>query len=311
VEESNRILIVDDEPDTLNLLKCYLETMDFTVITASNGFDGIEKAQKEKPDLIILDVMMPGMDGFQVCKMIRSNFTINHVPILFLTCKVSVEDTIQGLNSGGDDYISKPFDFRELISRIHTLMRRTKQHLAANPLTNLPGNPAIHKEIERLISNNQKFAVCLFDIDNFKSFNDRYGYECGDNLIKDTSQLIISVLSRNSILPNFIGHIGGDDFIVTCSPDTAISNCEEVIAEFDRKAPLYYDEKDRRRGFIECRNRRGEIQKFPLVSLSVGVVTNESRVLTHPGEIAKILAELKTYAKTFEGSKCVKDRRTA
>lgn len=311
MEESNRILIVDDEPDTLNLLKCYLETMDFTVITAGNGFDGIEKAQKERPDLIILDVMMPGLDGFQVCKMIRSDFTINHVPILFLTCKVSVEDTIQGLNSGGDDYISKPFDFRELISRIHTLLRRTKQNLAANPLTNLPGNPSIHKEIERLIENNQKFAACLFDIDNFKSFNDRYGYECGDTLIKDTSKLIISVFSGPGSPGGFIGHIGGDDFIATCPANQAVSNCDQVISEFDKKAPLYYDERDRKRGFIECKNRRGEIQKFPLVSLSVGVVTNEIRVLTHPGEIAKILAELKTYAKTFEGSKCIKDRRNS
>ncbi len=311
VEESYKILIIDDDADTLNLLRVYLETMEFSVVTANNGYDGIEKAQKDKPDLIILDVMMPGLDGFQVCKMIRGDFTINHVPILFLTCKVSVEDTIHGLNSGGDDYISKPFDFRELISRIHTLLRRTKQYLAANPLTNLPGNPAIHKEIEQLIEKNQKFAVCLFDIDNFKSFNDRYGYECGDNLIKETSQLIMSVLSASNSSPNFIGHIGGDDFIVTCSPEMAVSTCEQVIAEFDRKAPLYYNEKDRQRGFIECKSRRGDIQKFPLISLSVGVVTNELRVLTHPGEIAKILAELKTFAKTFEGSKCVKDRRTS
>ncbi|MDQ7821969.1 MAG: response regulator [Candidatus Eremiobacteraeota bacterium] len=309
MEEVYRILVADDEEDNLNLLKCYLETMDFEVITAVNGIEAVEKAQSETPDLIILDVMMPGIDGFEACKKIRGDFSVSHIPILFLTCKVSIEDTVHGLNVGGDDYISKPFDFRELVTRIHTILRRTKQHMAANPLTGLPGNTSIQKEIKRLISEKITFAVCLLDIDNFKSFNDLYGYERGDKVIKNTATIIMEACKDTSIPYKFIGHIGGDDFIFICAPEHAAGLSEKIISQFDAVAPEFYDDKDRERGFIETISRRGDVQRYPLVSISIGIVTNELRILEHPGQVAQILAELKSFAKKTPGSNYVKDRR--
>lgn len=307
--KKNKILIVDDQIETLILLKNFLDVSEFESITARDGYEALEKAQSEKPDLILLDVMMPGLDGYEVCRRIRSNFYINHIPIMFLTCKSSVEDTVVGLEVGGDDYLAKPFDFRELITRINTLLRRTRHNLDANPLTNLPGNVSIQNEIEKLIRSDSKFAVCLIDIDNFKSFNDRYGYEMGDKLIKETASLIVEVFSEFRTLYRFVGHIGGDDFLLTCLSDISVPLCERISKRFDMNAPLYYDKEDRKKGYIDCKSRRGDIQRFPIVSLSIAIVTNELRTMDHPGEISKLLAELKAYAKTFEGSKIVKDRR--
>jgi len=304
-----KILVVDDDPDTLELIKIGLEFRNYEVITGVNGEEALEKISSENPDLVVLDVMMPKIDGLEVCRRAKANFFTSQIPIILLTARGQVEDKVQGLSLGADDYVSKPFDMRELAARVEMILRRTKLSLEASPLTGLPGNIAIQREIENRIKDKKIFAVCYMDLDNFKAYNDRYGHSAGDKVIKATAEIIAHVIKEIGNPDDFVGHIGGDDFICITTPDKSEKICQEIIERFDNEIPNHYRPRDRKKGYIQSFDRRGNLQKFPLMSISIAIVTNEQRKIEHHGKIAQIAAELKKYAKTFEGSVYVKDRR--
>lgn len=310
VSRRPRILAVDDEIDALEMLKISLEFYNYDVITATNGQEALDIVQNSMPDLIVLDIMMPKIDGHEVCRRIKQNFNTYHIPVLMLTARGDVEDRIQGLSVGADDYLPKPFDMRELIARVDMLLRRTRQNLQANPLTGLPGNVSIQQETEKRILSGQLFAVCLLDMDNFKAYNDRYGYSAGDRIIKLVAKIVVSAVNRFGNPGDFVGHIGGDDFFAITTPDKSITISEEIIKRFDEAIPRFYSVEDRMRGYMESTDRRGNPQRFPIMSISIAIVTNEKRRIEHHGQIATIASELKSYAKSFEGSKFVKDRRS-
>ena len=308
-EKEAKILAVDDDPDTLEIIKIGLEFRNYRVITAVNGEDALEKISTENPDLVILDVMMPKIDGLEVCRRAKENFFTSQIPIILLTARGQVEDKVQGLSIGADDYLAKPFDMRELAARVEMILRRTRLSLEASPLTGLPGNIAIQREIERRIKTGELFAICYMDLDNFKAYNDRYGHSAGDQVIKATADIITRTFRSNGNPDDFVGHVGGDDFLCITTPDMSEKLCQEVIDRFDREIPEYYKPRDRKQGFIQSFDRRGNLQEFPLMSISIAIVTNEHREIGHHAMIAQIAAELKKYAKSFEGSIYVKDRR--
>lgn len=305
-----RILIVDDEPDILKILGNRLEHAGYDVAKASDGREALEKIEGVNPDLIILDVMMPHLDGFGVCRKLRENAATCLIPVIFLTAKGQTVDKIAGIKSGADEYVTKPFDFDELEARIEELLRRKQQILSANPLTGLPGNISIAEEIHKRIKSNEKFAVCYLDINNFKSYNDRYGYLKGDSVLFQTSRLIMDAVRDSGVRNAFIGHIGGDDFILIVPSGYEDSVCYGIIKSFDAFSPLQYDEAERNCGYIRGQDRQGRELCFPLMSISIAVVTNEKRAITHPGQVAEIAAELKKYAKSMQGSNYIKDART-
>lgn len=304
-----KILVVDDEPDTLEIIKIGLEFRNYRVVTAVNGEEALEKISSEMPDLVVLDVMMPKIDGLEVCKRTKANFFTSQIPIILLTARGQVEDKVHGLSLGADDYLAKPFDMRELAARVEMILRRTQLSLEASPLTGLPGNVAIQREIDRRIKSGELFAVCYMDLDNFKAYNDRYGHSAGDKVIKATADIITRVVKVEGEEEDFVGHVGGDDFLVITSPRRSESISMEVIDKFDDQIGEFYRPRDRKKGYIQSFDRRGNLQKFPLMSISISIVTNEQRKIKHHGKIAQIAAELKKYAKTFEGSVFVKDRR--
>jgi diguanylate cyclase (GGDEF)-like protein len=305
-----KILVIEDETYTREIIRIGLEFKGYKVITASDGEEGFEKVLSENPDLVISDVMMPRMSGLDLCTKVKNNFFTSSIPIILLTARNQMDDKIYGLTIGADDYVAKPFDMRELIARTDMILRRTKLTLDANPLTGLPGNIAIQREIERRIAAKEVFAVCYMDLDNFKAYNDRYGHTSGDQVIKATADLIIKICKSGENNDNFVGHIGGDDFICITKPDKAEDICKKIIHQFDTEIPGYYKPKDRKRGYIQSVDRLGNYQKFPLVSISIAIITNEQRAIKHHGKVAQIAAELKKFAKSFEGSVYVKDRRT-
>ncbi|MBI5360487.1 MAG: response regulator [Planctomycetes bacterium] len=304
-----RILIVDDEPDILKILGNRLEHAGYDVAKASDGIEALEKVEGANPDLIVLDVMMPHLDGFGVCRKLRESVVTSLIPIIFLTAKGQTVDKISGIKSGADEYVTKPFDFDELEARIEELLRRKQQILSANPLTGLPGNISIAEEIQKRIKGNEKFAVCYLDINNFKSYNDRYGYQKGDSVLFQTSRLIMDAVRDSGVKNAFIGHIGGDDFIVIMLSGYEDSVCNGIIKSFDAFSLLQYDEADRNCGHIQGQDRQGKEVCFPLMSISIAVVTNERRPITHPGQVSEIAAELKKRAKSLHGSNYVKDAR--
>ena len=309
VASKGTILTVDDNPDILDVLKLTLESEGFEVKAAVNGKEAIEMVKTMPPDLIILDFMMPEMNGHEVARHLKSDILYRHIPIIMLTAKGEVSDKVKGIEAGVDDYVVKPFEPVELLARVKMILRRTMTSLDANPLTKLPGNVSIKQEINRRLEKKDKMAVCHIDLRQFKAFNDKYGFEHGDKVIKYTGELITKVVKQMGKEGDFAGHIGGDDFVIICEPDIVDEICEEVLVQFDHGITKFYSEDDRNRGYIISHDRKGNINKFPIMTMYIAVVTNERINLECAEEISEIGADLGNYAKTFTKSVYIKDRR--
>lgn len=310
-----KILVVDDDQVLLRMVRTFLEnsSSNFNVIAANSGPEAIELARAEIPDLILLDLMMPGMDGIEVCEHLRSSRLTYLIPVIMLTASASQVHRLDALRTGVDDYISKPFDPEELEARIIGLIRRIRLTRASNPLTGLPGNLTIEQEINKRLSRNQRMACCYIDIDNFKAFNDYYSFEKGDEALQWVAKILIDTAEKVGDADDFIGHIGGDDFVYVTDPDNIEKVCKALIEVFDSEVGQLYNEEDRKQGYIEVSNRRDMLQRFPLMSMSIGVATNGHRVLTSALQVAEIASELKRAAKSRPPGESVYivDRRTS
>lgn len=304
-----RILIVDDDPDILDVLNITLSQEDYEVLQAKDGEEALNIIQNKSPNLVILDYRIPKLNGQEVCRRVKKDILLSHLPIIMLTGSGDVIDKVGGLDAGADDYMVKPFEPQELLARIRTILRRSERDLDANPLTRLPGNVSILNKIEECVEKNAPFAVCYLDLDKFKSYNDKYGFEHGDEAIKETARILIRAVKEAGSPDDFIGHIGGDDFVIVTAPDVVDKICEKIIRDFEGLAPALYNEQDRKAGFITGKDRQGKEIKIPLLSISIGVVTNTGRKITHVAQIGEIGAELKSYAKLLERSNYIKDRR--
>lgn len=306
---SVRILIVDDEPDIRDVLKLTLAELGYTILEATNGEEALKIITSKPLDLVLLDYKMPKLDGRQVVQRVKSDLLLRHLPIIMVTGKGELEDKIGGLDAGADDYITKPFEPKELLARIRMVLKRTERDLGANPLTRLPGNISILDEFSLRLESKSLFAVAYLDLDKFKNYNDKYGFESGDEVIRETARILLKAIHEKGNPNDFIGHVGGDDFVIVTTPEKVDNLCQEIIARFKEKSPCFYNEGDRKRGYIIGRDRKGKEERVPLLSISIGVVTNETRKITHVAEIGEIGVELKGYAKSLEGSNYVKDKR--
>jgi len=304
-----KILIADDDPDIRDVLKITLTEEDYEVIEAKNGEEALEIIRSKPLDLVLLDYKMPKMDGLQLCSLIKKDLLLAHLPIIMVTGKGEISDKIDGIDSGADDYIVKPFEPKELLARIRMVLRRTKRDLEANPLTRLPGNIAILNELSNCIEHKAPYAVCYVDLDKFKAYNDKYGFEHGDEVIRETARILLGAAKEYGNPQDFVGHIGGDDFVVITTPQLSDKICEKIIHDFDKISPSFYNPEDRKNGFIVGYDRQKNIHKIPLLSVSIGVVTNETRDITHVAQVGEIGAELKKLAKSVEKSNYVKDKR--
>lgn len=304
-----RILIADDDPDILDVLEITLSQDNYEIIKAMDGGEALQTIKSKPLDLVLLDYNMPKMNGRQVCMEVKKDILLRHLPIIMVTGKGEVSDKVGGIDAGADDYIVKPFEPKELLARIRMILRRTARDLEANPLSRLPGNVSILNELSSLIESKTLFAVCYIDIDKFKSYNDKYGFEHGDEVIRETARILIQSTQEIGNPSDFIGHIGGDDFVIVTTPNAVDNLCKKIIAEFEKKSPSFYNEADRKIGYIIGLDRQGKEQKIPLLSVSIGVVTNEFRQIEHVAQIGEIGAELKSYAKSLERSNYVKDQR--
>ena len=303
-----KILIVDDDPDISDLLVSTLQD-EFDITTADCGKAALTSLKQSKPNLIVLDYMLPDIIGPEICKIIRKDPLLFNIPVLMLTGKGEIDDKVDGLEAGADDYMLKPFSPQELIARIRMLIRRSHANLDANPLTRLPGNVSIMKELNEKIISKEKFAVLYADIDYFKALNDYYGFERGDSAIKETARILIDAIQKEGTVNDFIGHIGGDDFVIITTIEKSEAMAKKIISDFDFIAPQFFDESDRIRGYIETKGRDGQIQDFKLPTISIGVITNIDRDFTHVAQISSLGAETKSLAKKFHQSKYIFDRR--
>jgi PleD family two-component response regulator len=305
---NERILVADDDRDIGRFVELNLTLEGFDVELVHDGAEALRRATEDPPDLIVLDVMMPVLDGVEVVRRLRAQAATAAVPVVMLTAKSLSADKVVGLTAGADDYIVKPFDTLELVARVRTTLRRTADNRAVSPLTGLPGNHRIDIEIGSRAAAGRPYAVCHVDLDEFKSFNDAYGFLRGDDLLMVLAHCLQQVATDAGEPPPFVGHVGGDDFVVVCTPEQAEPMCADLVAAFDAAVPGFYDPGDVDRGYLEVTDRRGELRRHPLVSVSIGVAIYSGGDRDHRAVVAAA-SEMKGVAKTQPGSVVAVDRR--
>lgn len=308
--EIPRILIVDDDENIVLLGAHIVSSMGMIPLVAFDGNQAVDKARRFLPDLVLLDLNMPTKDGFEVIRQLKADSSTNLLPIIVFSARKRDEDKVKALGMGADDYVTKPFSITELSARIDRLLARTRAGVSASATTGLPGSISVEQILVQGLRKNEPLAVLYVDADNFKAFNDRYGFTRGDSVIRQIADVVVDSVREKGNPNDFVGHIGGDDFVVVTAPKQSEYVAREIIEKFERIIPFYYDAKDRSKKYIEVEDRKGKETVFPLMSLSIAIVTNETRQFHHPGEVADVAAQLKAYAKSQPGSFWVKDQRT-
>jgi diguanylate cyclase (GGDEF)-like protein len=311
--ERDMILVVDDDADIARFIKVNLDLEGYDVLLAHDGETALSLIQDYKPALAVVDWMMPMLDGLELTRRLRADPMTASMPVILLTARGQTADKVIGLQAGADDYLVKPFDTLELIARVRSTLRRNQENREVSPLTGLPGNSRILREITDRARAGSDFAVSHVDIDRFKPVNDVYGFARGDEFIIALARALHRAVVEVGLPPAFLGHIGGDDFLVVCSPEQLKELTTKAILEFQAASDALYDPVDAERGYIEVVSRAGEVQQPNLVTLSIGVAigTPESGNFTDPREIIAIATEMKKVAKKHNGNYVAVDRRSA
>jgi diguanylate cyclase (GGDEF)-like protein len=305
-----KIFVVDDDGDYLEFVKLLLAKEGYLVLASTSSREALGLISQNPPDLLISDVEMPGLDGFELVKRMGQDVLLRNVPVILMSGKrMSSDDRVTGLGIGSDDYILKPFPAPELLARVKAVLRRAEIGLDANPLTRLPGNSSILREIESRLAVNDLCAILYADLNHFKAFNDRYGFVKGDEVIRYTARVILNCVHAQAQAKDFVGHVGGDDFIVVTSAKEAEKMCKSIVTEFDKGILDFYEPQDKKDNGLRMTDRQGRVVTYPIMGLAIGVVTNEHKVLKSIGEVSQIGAEVKKHAKSLGGSRYVIDRR--
>jgi len=285
-----RLLIVEDDFDISNMLRIYFSGQSYDVDVAPRGSAALEKTRQNLPHLIILDIMLPDIDGFEVCRILRTNTRTSHVPIIFLTQKDERHDKLQGLELGADDYITKPFDIEELKLRVQRAIQRAEIQNLTDPRSGLPSGRLIEEQLRRIIRQ-QNWALMDIRINHYEPFKDVYGFVAGDDVLRFTAMLMSEVLDELGTPNDFIGHAGGDNFILVTTEQAAEAIRQHLKARFAEEVLSHYSFMDREQGYILATNPSGQTEKTPLMTLSIGVVSPSEYQFADIREITELAAE--------------------
>ncbi len=297
-----RVLVVDDEPPIRAICAEVLRSHGFTVEEAGDRAGARRLIREHRPQLLLLDVALPDGDGFGLLEELAADRAREPFGVVFLSARGETADKVRGLRLGADDYLTKPFDAQELVARVDAVIRRRESALQASPMTRLPGGQAIDQEVEKRLAAQVPFALSYLDLDNLKAYNDTYGYAKADGVLLQTAGILREAVAAQGGEEAFLGHVGGDDFVLLTRPERARATCGEALAAFDRVIQLYYDRADRERGYIEASDRFGTRRHFGFLALSAAtVVASPGRFDSH-AELARAAAELKHQAKKIPGS---------
>ena len=297
------ILVVDDDPDIARFVEVNLRSAGYDVAVAADGEEALEKAGELRPDLVLLDVMMPRIDGFEVAQRLRKNPQTANTSIIMLTAKALSADKVTGLQSGADDYIIKPFDPIELLARVKGTLRRAKEMRNLSPLTGLPGQ---HPDPGGDRATGPRGASVrgpllrprqLQDVQRPEGVRPRRPPDPGDRAHHPGRRR--GVRRRGE---GFVGHVGGDDFVAVVDPDIAEEVAKRICERFDGSRSGFYESEDLERGFVRMEDRKGVMQDIPLVAISVGIATTARRAFAHYGEAVAVATEMKQFAKRDAGS---------
>jgi diguanylate cyclase (GGDEF)-like protein len=304
------ILVVEDDPMLGRLLRATLEAEGYVAVVAATGEEAVAYALREVPQLLLLDLMLPGISGFEVVEQLRANAKTAHIPVVMLSARTDTAAKVRAFEYNADDYLTKPFNSDELLARIRTQLRHVAESLLS-PLTRLPSGLRVEHAIEQQLHRAEPWAILYLDLDHFKAYNDAYGFLRGNDLIRLLARVITDVVREEGNLTDFVGHIGGDDFVIITTPGHVEAICRRLTREWDAasQTPAYYAEGDLRRGILGAVDRQGQPQSYPLVSVSIGVVTNAHRPITALEEVSRVAAEVKQKAKSIGGSSYYVDQR--
>jgi diguanylate cyclase (GGDEF)-like protein len=307
---ASSVLLVHGDRELTAFIRRNLAIEGFEVRSATSGRDGLAAAIEKAPDLVLVEAGLPDLSGRELCRRLRDSAPTAAVPIILLGGPDSVADRVAGLTAGADDHLPVPFDPLELSTRIRHTLRRSAEMRAVSPLTGLPGSHRIEAELSRRIAAGIPVAICYADLDNFKAFNDSYGFLRGDEVIGLLAGALRTAADEADGDRPFLGHVGGDDFVVLCGPQQVERLCQRVVELFDTGAVGLHDPADVQRGHLSVVDRQGHVREFPLVSVSIGVATSERRRFTDHRDAVAIATEMKKVAKAQPGSTIAIDRRS-
>jgi PleD family two-component response regulator len=285
-----RLLIVEDDVDISTMLKIYFGGLGYDVDTAMRGSDALEKTRHALPHLIVLDIMLPDIDGYEVCRTLRTNTRTSHIPVIFLTQKDERSDRLQGLELGADDYITKPFDIEELKLRVQGAIRRSERESLTDPRSGLPAGRLIEEQLRKIIRETG-WAFLDLRINNFEPFKDVYGFVTSDDVLRFTGMMIGEVLDELGTPADFVGHAGGDNFIIITTDGASSSVRNRLKERFAEEVQTHYNFIDRQQGFILAPNSDGQSEQFPLMTLAIGLVSPSQTSFADIREITELAAE--------------------
>jgi DNA-binding response OmpR family regulator len=284
-----RLLVVEDDPDIASMLRIFFSNQGYEVQVAGRGSDALALTRHGLPNLIVLDIMLPDMDGYNVCRELRTRTRTSHVPIVFLTQRDERSDRISGLQLGADDYITKPFDIEELGLRIRNAIDRAERDSLTDPRTGLPTGPLIEEQLRRLLRI-RDWAMLDCRLEHFEAYGEHYGFVAADEVLREAAQQIGQTLDEMGTRDDFIGHASGEAFVVITHAPEPARLVQRLRSLFDEAMLRHYSPEDRQRGFV-LRSRPGGDEAFPFLSLSIGLIRSTDREYTSIREIAEAAAQ--------------------
>jgi diguanylate cyclase (GGDEF)-like protein len=297
-----RLLVVEDDTDISNMLKIYFGSLGYDVDIAPRGQEALDKTRQVLPHLIVLDIMLPDIDGYEVCRNLRTSTRTSHIPVIFLTQKDERSDRLQGLELGADDYITKPFDIEELKLRVQGAIRRSEREALTDPRSGLPAGRLIEEQLRVTIRQNG-WAYMDIRINYFDQFRDVYGFVAGDDVLRFTAMLLGEVVDEKGTAADFIGHAGGDNFIVITNEANAQEIRNLLKDRFAEEVLTHYNFMDRQQGFITVTGADGQMVESPLMTLSIGIVTPKDQGFADIREITELAAEVRRQDTSAAASK--------
>jgi DNA-binding response OmpR family regulator len=286
----SRLLIVEDDIDIANMLEIYFGGLHYEVDIASRGSEALEKTRQRLPHLIVLDIMLPDIDGYEVCRTLRTYTRTSHIPVIFLTQKDERSDKLLGLELGADDYITKPFDIEELRLRVYNAIVRSERESLTEPHTNLPSGQLIEDQLRQII---QKEGWALIDIrlSHFDAFKEAYGFVASDNILRFTAMLIGEVIDEFGTINDFVGHTGNDHFVIITTEECSTAIKENVFERFSEEIITHYNYLDRQKGYIQYSGAGEVTEQSPVISIKIGVVSPAEHEFTDIREITELAAD--------------------
>ncbi len=312
-----RSLIAVGVEDHTNQYLTYLKELGYAIDLRPYSKNFYDIVLANIPNVLLIDIDTLGEQAVTLTQEMKENPLTYTMPIVIVVGERNLTREIKVLEAGAEDFVAKPLPPQVLAARIHTSMRRNIRLQISNPLTGLPGATYIEEQTAKRIEEQTPLAMCYADLDNFKAFNDTYGHRRGDNVIRILATILNEGVSLYGNPGDFVGHVGGDDFIMIVNYNLIHEICDYVISSFDTLIPFQYDIEDMENEFIISTNRQGLEMRFPLMTVSIGVVTNEYRRITNYLMLTELAAEMKEYAKSISKSSPVRqsiyriDKRTA